>query len=682
MSAVPPARALARALPLVLVLVAAAPVADHSPPLGARPDPATTRDARRFDVLLVGTVKDASTGRPIEGAQVLVQGGGKGTVTAASGTYQLLVPGIARGAKLVVVARRIGYQNVEREVRADSVRMTVDFALAAATTTLSAQQVVTEQAAGAKAVLGHGQGGRGQRREMLARDGVAPAAAPAPVAGAGLPGDVSADIRRRSAPWNTEEYAHVQDNPFLGAKANPLSTFSIDVDRASYANVRRFLAQGQRPPKDAVRIEELVNYFRYDYAGPSGRHPVAIHTELAPAPWQPAHRLLRIGVQGKKIDLREAPPNNLVFLIDVSGSMQPENKLPLLKRAFRLLVDELREQDRVAIVVYAGAAGLVLPPTSGAEKTKLHAAIEALEAGGSTAGGQGIQLAYEVARRSYLKAGNNRVILATDGDFNVGVSSTSELVRLVEEKREQGTFLTVLGFGMGNYKDGRLEQLADKGNGNYAYIDDLLEAKKTLVTELGGTLVTIAKDVKLQVEFNPARVAAYRLIGYENRLLRAEDFNDDRKDAGELGAGHTVTALYEIVPVGVEGTVRLGGVDSLRYVRPAPSPEPEAGAHPTGSGELAYVKLRYKEPTGSTSRLMEHAVADRVARPSVDFTFAAAVAGFGMLLRDSEHKGNADWRLIARLAREGQGEDAEGYRAEFLRIVEGVDPKELAGGAR
>jgi Ca-activated chloride channel family protein len=679
-------RTLACTIPFTATLVAAVPVTT----VFARPaDDAVRVRAARVDLLISGRVTDSGSGQPVEGAQVMVEGTSRGVVTPVSGRYQLLVPGVARGARVVVVARRIGYASMQRVVTADSARMTVDFALSASATTLQSQMVVTDAAAAAAA----NQAAKSRTREALARPGRPGArteslvgdafgtgsgggvatAAPTPP----MTGNASRDgLRRRSDAWNTEEYDRIEDNPFLGARQNPLSTFSIDVDRASYANVRRYLVQGQRPPKDAVRIEELVNYFRYDYDGPDGRHPVAIHTELAAAPWQPAHRVLRVGVQGRKIDLKSAPANNLVFLIDVSGSMQPENKLPLLKRAFALLVDELREQDRVSIVVYAGAAGMVLPPTSGADKPKIHAALEALDAGGSTAGGAGIRLAYDFAKQEHIRVGNNRVILATDGDFNVGVSSTSELVRLVEEKREQGTFLTVLGFGMGNYKDGRLEQLADKGNGNYAYIDDLLEARKTLVTELGGTLVTIAKDVKLQVEFNPARVAAYRLIGYENRLLRAEDFNDDRKDAGELGAGHTVTALYEIVPVGAEGTVKVRGIDSLRYERPAPL-DPSARPASEG-GELAYVKLRYKDPDGSTSRLLEHPVADRVTRASTDFTFAAAVAAFGMVLRESEHKGGADWRMVAQLARAGRGEDAEGYRSEFIRLVEGTVGKELA----
>jgi Ca-activated chloride channel family protein len=474
--------------------------------------------------------------------------------------------------------------------------------------------------------------------------------------------------RRRADPdFNTEQYDRIYENPFLGVAANPLSTFSIDVDRASYGNVRRFITQRQMPPKDAVRVEELINYFPYEYPEPRGADPVSITTEIAPAPWKPAHQLVRIGLKGRSIDRREMAPNNIVFLIDVSGSMQPPNKLPLVKEAFRLLVNELREEDRVAIVVYAGAAGLVLPATSGADKPKILEAISRLEAGGSTAGGAGLKLAYDIAKEHHLRTGNNRVILATDGDFNVGVSSDADMVRLIEERRAQGTFLTVLGFGMGNYKDARLEKLADKGNGNYAYIDDLLEAKKMFVSEFGGTMVTIAKDVKLQIEFNPAKVAGYRLIGYENRLLRNEDFTDDTKDAGEIGSGHTVTALYEVIPVGARTDVGIRGLDSLRYQTPAAAPT--RGAR---SAELLTVKLRYKEPTGATSTELVHPVVDREARPSADFTFAASVASFGLLLRDSEYKGTATYDTVLAAARRSLGPDKDGYRAEFVRMVEAV----------
>jgi len=486
-------------------------------------------------------------------------------------------------------------------------------------------------------------------------------------AGYDLPG-------RYNPNFNTEAYDHIVENGFLAAAQNPLSTFSIDVDRASYSNVRRFINAGQRPPVDAVRIEELINYFTYDYPDPDGEHPFSITTDISDAPWNPIHKLVRIGIQGERIDTRDLPPSNLVFLIDVSGSMQSANKLPLLKASFRMLVNELRSEDRVALVVYAGAAGLVLPSTPGDEKTRILDAIDALEAGGSTAGGAGIELAYRVARENHIAGGNNRVILATDGDFNVGASSDAAMVRLIEEKREQGTFLTVLGFGTGNLKDSKMEKLADHGNGNFAYIDNLMEARKVLVTEMGGTLLAIAKDVKIQVEFNPARVRAYRLIGYENRLLAAEDFNDDTKDAGELGAGHSVTALYEVIPVGVDSPIEIRGVDSLRYQTPA---TPVASDSP----ELVFVKLRYKRPDADESRLITRPLLDTGAAPSADLRFAAAVAGFGMILRGSEYCG--DWTLadVLALARESTGADAEGYRAEFVRLVEAVNSMELLADA-
>ncbi len=490
-------------------------------------------------------------------------------------------------------------------------------------------------------------------------------------------GGVRYDLQGRYNPnFNTESYAHIVENVFLSVAANPLSTFSIDVDRASYSNVRRFINHGQRPPIDAVRIEELINYFHYDYPDPDGDHPFSITTEVTDAPWNPIHKLVRIGIQGEKIDTENLPPSNLVFLLDVSGSMQSPDKLPLLKASFRMLVNELRAEDRVAIVVYAGAAGLVLPSTPGDDKDTILAAIEALEAGGSTAGGEGIILAYRVAGENHIEGANNRVILATDGDFNVGASSDAEMVRLIEEQRQQGTFLTVLGFGTGNLKDSKMEQLADHGNGNFAYIDNLMEARKVLVTEIGGTLLTIAKDVKIQVEFNPTRVAAYRLIGYENRLLANEDFNDDTKDAGELGAGHSVTALYEVIPVGVDSPVEIRGVDSLRYQAPSET------TATSDSPELMFVKLRYKEPDGETSQLIQQPVLDMSDQPSADLRFAAAVAGFGMILRESQYCGD-DWTLadVLELARGSTGEDTEGYRAEFIRLVEAANSLELLAQA-
>jgi Ca-activated chloride channel homolog len=466
--------------------------------------------------------------------------------------------------------------------------------------------------------------------------------------------------------WNTENYAAIEESRFLPAGSNPRSTFSIDVDAASYTNVRRFLTNGQRPPRDAVRIEEFLNYFRYDYPEPKGDVPFSVTTDLAVAPWASEHRLLRVGIKGRSLRTEAVPPSNLVFLFDVSGSMQPPNKLPLVKQAFRLLVQELRPQDRVAIVVYAGAAGLVLPSTPGSDKAAILQALDRLEAGGSTAGGAGLRLAYETARQHYAREGNNRVILATDGDFNVGESSDAAMVRLIEERRDQGVFLTVLGFGTGNLKDSRMEQIADKGNGHYAYVDNLNEARRVFVREFAGTLVTIARDVKIQVEFNPARVLAYRLVGYENRALRNEDFADDRKDAGELGAGHTVTALYEIVPTGASLTGTAGDLDSLKYQTSRLKP----GAAETD--EWLTVQLRYKEPTGTSSRLLSHPVRSRarLGAPAGDFRFASAVAAFGMVLRDSEYRGTGTLDQVLALARGAESEDRDGERAEFVRLVE------------
>jgi Ca-activated chloride channel family protein len=481
------------------------------------------------------------------------------------------------------------------------------------------------------------------------------------------------EASRSNEEFHTEAYDRIHDNPFLAAAQNPLSTFSIDVDTASYANVRRFLLQGQQPPKDAVRIEELLNYFRYDYPEPRGETPFSVTTEVASCPWRPEHRLVLVGLRGRAIEEKSVPPRRLTFLIDVSGSMQPPDKLPLLKQAMTLLVEGLREQDKVAIVVYAGSSGLVLPPTSGDRQAEIRSALAALEAGGSTAGGAGIELAYRVASQMQEPGAINRVLLATDGDFNVGVTSVGELSRLIEEKRKTGVFLSVLGFGQGNLKDATMEMLADRGNGNYSYIDSEAEARKVLVSEAGATLVTIAKDVKIQVEWNPRQVAGYRLLGYENRLLRAEDFDDDRKDAGEIGAGHTVTALYEVVPAGLP--LDRPGM-ALKYQQPPTLSSAAAG------GELMTVKLRYKQPEGDASQLVATAVAARGGdeRGTERLRFAAAVAAFGMLLRESVHRGAADWPLVLELARAGSGDDAQGYRSEFLDLA--TRAAELSGPRR
>ncbi len=470
----------------------------------------------------------------------------------------------------------------------------------------------------------------------------------------------------RGAGRGGDRYDRLVENPFRAVKDQPLSTFSIDVDTASYANVRRFLlSEGRLPPPDAVRIEELINYFDYDYAGPEGDVPFAAHIEVAGCPWQEGHRLVRIGLKGKEIESDQRPPSNLVFLLDVSGSMNSPDKLPLLKEGMKLLAGQLGDSDRVAIVVYASAEGLVLPSTSGAERETIIAALDQLQAGGSTAGGAGIELAYRIAQENFIEGGVNRVLLCTDGDFNVGTTSTAALERMVEEKATSGVFLSLLGFGRGNLNDSMMETISNKGNGNYAYIDRINEARKVLVEQMSGTLVAIAKDVKIQVEFNPAQVAAYRLIGYENRILAAEDFNDDKKDAGEIGAGHTVTALYEVVPAGQ--TVDVPTVDPLRYQVPA-RPRDEESAR----GELLTLKLRYKAPDGDTSSLLEFPLVDQgkpFGAASPDFQFAAAVASFGMLLRDSQHKGLATYDAVLEIAESARGPDVHGYRTELLEMA-------------
>jgi Ca-activated chloride channel homolog len=496
--------------------------------------------------------------------------------------------------------------------------------------------------------------------------GLPSAPPPPPSAPVRVGGNIAGGLAVHVTPFNTEAYDRIEDNGFRSVRADPLSTFSIDVDTASYANLRRFLNEGMTPPADAVRIEEMINYFRFDYPQPRPGEPFSVTTEVAACPWNPRHQLALIGLQARPIDEGHLA-RNLVFLLDVSGSMMPTDKLPLVKKAMRMLVDTLTDDDRIAIVVYAGASGLVLPATPGDQKDRIHQAIARLEAGGSTNGAAGITLAYRIARQQFIKGGINRVILATDGDFNVGVTSQGELTRLIEQEREAGVFLSVLGVGTGNLKDATMEKLADKGNGNYAYLDSLHEARKVLVAEGGGTLVTVAKDVKIQVEFNPAHVAAYRLIGYENRILRNEDFNNDRKDAGEIGAGHTVTALYEIVPPGVP--FESPGVDPLKYQQPV---KPQTGGS-AASNELMTVKLRYKEPDAGASKLMTFAVVNKVTPAAANIGFASAVAEFGMALRRSEHRGTATFKDAAVLARRHRGIDENGYRAEFVRLIELAD---------
>jgi len=593
---------------------------------------------------IAGHVRDGR-GAPIVHAQVVVVGTAFSAFTDTSGTYALASVPVG---SVVVRAARVGYAPAESggTVRGGGT-LTLNFVLGQQRTERPLAEA-DELRQAASAPMEAEKSMVRSRKDATGFVGAAATAMPSTVAG--------------NWEFNTENYAVVNENRFLGAASNPLSTFSIDVDAASYSNVRRFLNQGTLPPKDAVRLEELVNYFPYRYADQSGSRPFAVSTEVAPCPWAPDHRLVRIALQSRRLATEDLPPSNLVFLIDVSGSMDMPDKLPLVQQAFRALVRELRPEDRVAIVVYAGAAGLVLPPTSGADQATILEAIDRLHAGGSTAGGAGIKLAYDVAKEHFNAEGNNRVILATDGDFNVGVSSDAEMVRLIEQRREEGTFLTVLGFGTGNLKDSKMEQMADKGNGHYAYIDSFREAQKVFVQEFGGTLFTVAKDVKIQVEFNPARVQAYRLLGYENRLLAKEDFKDDRKDAGELGSGHSVTALYEVVPAGAR-TVTVAD-DSLTYQETSLRP----GAR--HSQELLTVRLRYKDPKGSTSQLLETAVNDRSRAASEDLRFASAVAEFAMLLRDSENKEGASWEQTLSLARGARGEDEQGYRGEFIGLVE------------
>jgi Ca-activated chloride channel homolog len=635
---------------------------------------------------VTGQVIDASTGKPLAGATIVLQPSGKRAQSKGSGSYSIrdVAPGTyaitceARGYRperkpgmsmaaggVLRFDCRLQPQSKPKQEKDDARPAEMS---AAESRDVSRIRSNTASASGSsQAVRGRSAGasgtGYGGPYRPTRKTAVVASSAPQ----RGQPLVIQPE-------HNTEGYDKRDDNGYRSPRTSPLSTFSIDVDTASYSNMRRFIEREHRlPPKDAVKIEELINYFTYSYPAPTGGAPFSVHTEISTAPWNDSHRLVRIGLQGKKIDTSKAPPSNLVFLIDVSGSMNSADKLPLLKSAFSLLVNELRPQDRVAIVVYAGAAGLVLPSTPGSDKDRILMALDQLYAGGSTAGSAGIQLAYAVARKNFIKGGNNRVILATDGDFNVGPSSDGELIRLIEEKRQQGVFLTVLGFGTGNYQDAKMEKLADKGNGNHAYIDSIAEARKVLVSEMGGTLFTIAKDVKLQIEFNPAKVKAYRLIGYENRLLAAQDFNDDKKDAGELGAGHSVTAFYEIIPAG--SSEKVPGVDELKYQKVAAT---EAAT----SNELMTVKLRYKAPDGDKSRLIVHPVADSttlLARTSSDFRFASAVAELGMLLRDSEHKGNASYKSLIERARKAVGKDPEGYREAFVSLARKA---EALAGAR
>jgi len=587
---------------------------------------------------ITGKVTDIN-GSPLTGVNVVVKGFATGVVTDINGNYKISLSDQSK----ILIFSFIGYSTVEESIAG---RLIINVKMSKSADSL--QEEV--------AVVGYGS-------KMEKSSVMYSMAAPASLY------DSHRGFNPYNSNFNTEGYAAVNENGFRTVKNNPLSTFSIDVDNASYSNIRRFINNGELPPADAVRIEEMINYFRYDYPQSGGEHPFSVYTELAVCPWNTNHQLLHVGLRGKSIDKASLPPSNIVFLIDVSGSMRDPNKLPLLKSAFGLLVNELRSQDRVAIVVYAGAAGLILESTPGNRKEKIMEAIDNLEAGGSTAGGAGLKLAYREAEKNFIKGGNNRIILATDGDFNVGESSNGGMERLVEENREMGVFITVMGFGMGNVKDDKMEIIADKGNGNYSYIDNLQEARKVLVSEFGGTLFTIAKDVKFQIEFNPAKVKSYRLIGYENRLLNDEDFNDDTKDAGEMGSGHNVTALYELVPAGSHDT--MPSVDPLKYQASALREKGETNF----SAEYLTIKLRYKKPDGKTSMLLVKPVKGYVTDiedASDNLRFAAAVSEFGMILRNSEFKGNATLEGASKLARSARGEDEDGYRSELIRLINTV----------
>ncbi|HKZ66021.1 MAG TPA: von Willebrand factor type A domain-containing protein [Chitinophagaceae bacterium] len=612
-------------VPVVIVLLAFQPVKFHT---------------------INGKITD-DNGNPVASVSVIVKGTNTATLSATDGTYQINTSD--KNATLVFSA--VGYKSQEIKIKG---RTTINVSLKTAAV-VEMQEVV---------VIGHDQ----QHKRAFAKTSTNPSTMlQGRVAGVHIQNGQGYYQDRKYEDFNTEGYDHINENKFLKVADNPLSTFSIDVDAASYSNVRRFLNQGQLPPAGAVRIEEMINYFHYEYPQPKNDQPFSINTEISDAPWNKDHKLVLIGLQGKKIPTGNLAASNLVFLVDVSGSMNGPLRLPLVKASMKMLVDQLREQDKVSIVVYAGAAGLVLKPTSGDEKTTIKDAIDNLEAGGSTAGGAGIKLAYKTANEYFVKEGNNRVILCTDGDFNIGASSDDDMERLIEHERKSGVFLTVLGYGMGNYKDNKMQKLADKGNGNHAYIDGISEAKKVLVNEFGGTLFTIAKDVKLQIEFNPAKVQGYRLIGYENRMLAKEDFNDDKKDAGELGSGHTVTALYEVIPAGVKSSF-LKNVDSLKY---------QTTIKPFGrsshTDEMMTVKFRYKSPDADISKLIEHPLKDNqvsIAKTSDNFRFAASVAEFGMLLRNSEFKAAASFDNIINAAKKAKGNDDEGYRSEFIRLVE------------
>ena len=578
--------------------------------------------------IVKGKVTDAADGSGIIGCTVQVKGTTRSTITNVDGEYTIRAD---KGEKLVF--SYIGYEKQEAEVKSERLNIRLK----------TSSQVLEECV-----VVGYG------TQKMVSLCGAV---------GHATPGIMAS--RMDADGMNAEEYKEIAENNFKTVSESPLSTFSIDVDAASYSNMRRYINKGELPPADAIRTEELINYFSYDYPQPTGNDPVKITTEVGACPWNVKHRLVRIGLKAKEIPTDKLPVSNLVFLIDVSGSMYGPQRLGLVQSSLKLLVNNLRDEDRVAIVVYSGSAGEKLPSTSGSDKQKIREAIDELTAGGSTAGGAGIKLAYKIAKQNFVKGGNNRIILCTDGDFNVGVSSDEGLEKLIEQERKSGVFLTVLGYGMGNYKDSKMQVLAEKGNGNHAYIDNLQEANRVLVNEFGATMHTVAKDVKLQIEFNPSQVQAYRLIGYESRLLKDEDFNNDAKDAGEMGAGHTVTAFYEVVPAGIKSDF-TGKVDDLKYQKTKPAP-----AVTNNSKELLTVKLRYKAADGNTSKKIEQPlIDDKKEKVSSDFRFASAVAMFGQLLRDSDFKGDATYDKVISLAKTSLDNDEKGYRREFIRLAE------------
>lgn len=619
------------------------------------------------EVTVTGVVSDA-TG-PIPGANVVEKGTTKGVQTDMSGQYSIKT---RKGATLVFsfvgmedeqvkvgdktvinVTLKEGLQLNEVVVGAMGTRRVKD-------ATTSAQQIVKsyDMAAPTVGKVSGVQIQADQSQHIVLRGNRAISGETVKIIhnGNGIPVNI-----------NDEDYGSFIENAFETPKTAPLSTFSIDVDNASYTNIRRFINNGQKVPKDAVRVEEMMNFFKYAYPQPKSDHPFSINTDYADCPWNNKHKVVRIGLQGKNIATDKLPASNLVFLIDVSGSMNQTNKLPLLVESMKILVKELRPVDKVSMVVYAGAAGLVLPPTSGNDKQTIIEALDKLSAGGSTAGGAGIELAYKTAQENFIKGGNNRVILATDGDFNVGASSNNDMEKLIEEKRKSGVFLTVLGYGMGNYKDSKMEILADKGNGNYAYIDNIQEANRFLGKEFKGSMFAIAKDVKIQIEFNPSEVNAYRLIGYENRKLRPEDFTNDQIDAGELGSGHTVTALYEVIPA---------GVDSKFYNTPTDLKYTETKTKTQFSNELATVKFRYKKPDGDKSIEIVHTIgnaATTLEKAVADFKFASSVAWFGLRLRESKLIPESSIEDIRKLAKSGISNDHDGYKAEFVRLVESAN---------